>query len=568
MKLLLSLVVLLACLSQAAHAALEDIEGLKVYQKASGASWGEQLQSLWKQPNYNKSYALIIGISDFEHFDSLPKSDPVQMRNFLLNEAGFDEVYVLTDRNVTLTKLRQLMEDELPAKLKSNDRFLFYWSGHGTTRKDSDKPKGYLPFSVSQPDQYSSMLSMQALAQWDDLLPAKQTLYLLDACFSGAAGFVSKSDMRNLTLEQIARPSRQMLVAGLANEKTIALANGSLFTTAVIDGLRGEADAITGKFPKDGIISVGELEQYVKKRVAFERAKAGWKKSITPLLTRLSHQEGDFFFFSPDQPTQVVDVTPDPTRKAQSKSASSPTTTQPAQTVQTKTRLPFEPEMVAIPAGSFTMGCLPERDLIQGMDKCPDNELPAHEVKVVAFYMGKYEVTFDEWDACEKAKVCPHAKDEGSGRGRRPVINVSWDDIQIYLKWLNQQTGKNYRLPTEAEWEYAARGGKKGAYPWGTNQISCDRARYGYTDCKLNFTVEVGSYTANGFDLYDTAGNVYEWVQDRYTAKYGAAVQSEYRVLRGGPWSSSSYYVRSAYHGGFNPSRRDNHVGFRISRSN
>lgn len=561
---------MLACLSQAAHAALEDIEGLKVYQKTSGASWGEQLQSLWKQPNYNKSYALIIGISDFEHFDSLPESDPVRMRDFLLNEAGFDEVYVLTDRNVTLTKLRQLMEDELPAKLKSNDRFLFYWSGHGTTRKDSDKPKGYLPFSVSRPDQYSSMLSMQALAQWDDLLPAKQTLYLLDACFSGAAGFIPKSDMRNLTLEQIARPSRQMLVAGLANEETIALAGGSLFTTAVIEGLRGEADAITGKFPKDGIISVGELEQYVKKRVAFERAKAGWKKSITPFLTRLSHQEGDFFFFSPDQATQVVDVTPDPTRKTQSKSENpnlpTTSTTQAVPTVPAE-RLPFEPEMVAIPAGSFTMGCLPERDLIEGLDKCPEYELPAHEVSVAAFEMGKYEVTFDEWDACEQAKVCPHVEDEGWGRGRRPVINVSWEDAQAYLKWLNQQTSKNYRLPTEEEWEYAARGGKGGAYPWGRNQISCDRARYYDNDCKSNFTVEVGSYPVNGFGLYDIIGNVWEWTQSNYTETYsGAAVQQD-RVLRGGSWINDPQNARSANRGRGVPTNRNGNSGFRISRT-
>lgn len=564
MKRLLGLMMLVGSLTNPAYAALEDVEGLRIYKNTSGTSWGKQFLNLFNKSNYNKSYALIIGISEFDHFKTLPKSDPARMRDYLLNEAGFDEVYVLTDKNVTLPSIRQLMEDELPAKIKTNDRFLFYWSGHGATRKDSAKPVGYLPFSHSRPDQYASMLGMQALAQWDELLTAKQTLYLLDACFSGAAGHVPKSDMRNLTLDQIARPSRQMLTAGLANEDTIALRDGSLFTTAVIEGLRGEADAITGNFAKDGIISVGELEQYVKKRVAFERVKAGWNKSITPFLTRLSHHEGDFFFFSANEPTQIEQVTPDPKRNPQAKSAPAPVAqTQPKPEAQ---RLPFEPEMVSIPAGSFTMGCVPKRDVVEGMDKCFNDELPAHEVQVEAFQIGKYEVTFDEWDACEKANACPHAEDEGWGRGRRPVINVSWDDTQTYLKWLNQQAGKNYRLPTEAEWEYAARGGKVGAYPWGTNQISCDQARYGYTDCKSESTV-VGSYSPHGFGLYDTAGNVAEWVQAYFTASYGAEAMPEYRVLRGGSWTDRPRILRSASRSWYFPTRRFGFIGFRISRT-
>lgn len=232
-------------------------------------------------------------------------------------------------------------------------------------------------------------------------------------------------------------------------------------------------------------------------------------------------------------------------------------------------RLPFEPEMIPIPAGSFTMGCLPERDLIEDMDKCPESELPAHEVSVAAFEMGKYEVTFDEWDACEQAKVCPHAEDEGWGRGRRPVINVSWEDAQIYPKWLNQKTGKNYRLPTEAEWEYAARGGKDGAYPWGRNQIRCEDARYGsFGDyCKQSDkTLTVGSYDPNSFGLYDTVGNVLEWTQSNYTTTYDAAVEQS-RVLRGGSWFFIPLFLRSAYRDGYYPTLRNNNIGFRISRA-
>lgn len=176
-------------------------------------------------------------------------------------------------------------------------------------------------------------------------------------------------------------------------------------------------------------------------------------------------------------------------------------------------------------------------------------------------------MTFDEWDACAQAKACPHAQDEGWGRGRRPVINVSWSDVQLYIQWLNQQTGKNYRLPTEAEWEYAARGNKVGAYPWATNQINCKQARYAGTNCKTESTVEVGSYAANSFGLYDTVGNVWEWVQDHYTENYQAVEQVDYRVLRGCSWLFGPQSVRSTNRNWNFPTLRFNFIGFRIART-
>ena len=155
-------------------------------------------------------------------------------------------------------------------------------------------------------------------------------------------------------------------------------------------------------------------------------------------------------------------------------------------------------------------------------------EKPVHRVTVPPFWMGKYEVTFEEWDACTAEGVCIEADDEGWGRGRRPVINVSPNDIDGYIEWLNQKTGKRYRLPSEAEWEYAVRGGSQTRYWWGDTS-SHEWANYGKEECCegevsgrdrwLN-TSPVGSFPVNPYGLYDTAGNVREWTADCWHSNY------------------------------------------------
>ena len=160
------------------------------------------------------------------------------------------------------------------------------------------------------------------------------------------------------------------------------------------------------------------------------------------------------------------------------------------------------PEMVVVPVGSFQMGQ-------GGAEK---DEVPVRSVRIQkSFAIGRYEVTFDEYDQFVKAKNLEFPSDEGWGRGRRPVINVSWYEAVEYAKWLSEQTGKRYRLPTEAEREYAARGGKQTSYWWGNDFLE------GMANCKDcgsqwdKKTAPVGSFKPNPFGLYDTAGNVWEW---------------------------------------------------------
>lgn len=234
----------------------------------------------------------------------------------------------------------------------------------------------------------------------------------------------------------------------------------------------------------------------------------------------------------------------------------------------TKPRFPV-PEMVVIPAGSFRMGCL--------SGDCYDNERPVHSVRIASFELSKYEVTFEEYDAFTDATGRERAEDEGWGRGRRPVINVSWEDAVAYTQWLSSQTGERYRLPSEAEWEYAARAGSTTQYSWG-DDIGVNRANC--SGCGSQWdnrqTAPVGSFSANRWGLHNMHGNVRERVQDCWNDNYqgaptdGSAWESgkcNRRVLRGGSWISEPWYLRSASRGWNTADYRSIFSGFRVIRS-
>jgi formylglycine-generating enzyme required for sulfatase activity len=244
------------------------------------------------------------------------------------------------------------------------------------------------------------------------------------------------------------------------------------------------------------------------------------------------------------------------------------------------------PEMVVIPAGRFVMGS-PATDADRG-----DDEGPPHEVQISRpLAVGKFEVTFDEWAVCVAAGGCNAylPKDEGWGRGRRPVIHVSWHDAKAYVAWLSRATGQAYRLLTEAEWEYAARAGSTTSFFFGDDSsLLCrfangaDRlttfAKERNTTCAEGFgamTAPVGTFLPNAFDLHDMAGNVWEWVEDCYQPSYkgaapdGAAklaAECATRVVRGGSWHVIPRGLRSAFRVHLKADYRDDDVGFRIAR--
>ncbi|MEI2772271.1 MAG: bifunctional serine/threonine-protein kinase/formylglycine-generating enzyme family protein [Candidatus Competibacter sp.] len=238
-------------------------------------------------------------------------------------------------------------------------------------------------------------------------------------------------------------------------------------------------------------------------------------------------------------------------------------------------RLPFEPEMVQIAGGCFQMGS-PETE------KGRDDDERQHEVCVGIFEIGVYEVTQGQW----KAVMGGNPSYFKNGDDKYPVESVSWNDVQTYLGKLNQKTGKNYRLPTEAEWEYAARAGTTGPF-WTGRCVTTEQANYdgnyGYGEpgCGARIgayrwkTLPVGSFKPNLWGLYDTMGNVWEWTCSAYDEKYGSAEQkcTEKNItgplaVRGGSWFDVPAGVRSANRYGFAPAEdRSDRLGFRLARS-
>ncbi|WP_406951028.1 formylglycine-generating enzyme family protein [Paraburkholderia guartelaensis] len=228
---------------------------------------------------------------------------------------------------------------------------------------------------------------------------------------------------------------------------------------------------------------------------------------------------------------------------------------------------PSCPVLVAVTPGNFTMG----------IDTDDASERPAHHVTISHSYaLAKYAVTVAQWNACVAASACPRLSNENNASPNAPVRDLSWDDAQQYVKWLSKISGKPYRLPTEAEWEYAARAGTETRYWWGNDM------RKGTANCKdcgppwhVEAPDDVGSFPANAFGFYDMAGGVWEWVSDCWHNSYKNAPNDGHswdepncqtRVIRGGSWRDGAGYMLAATRFKYDSSVRYEANGFRVAR--
>lgn len=223
----------------------------------------------------------------------------------------------------------------------------------------------------------------------------------------------------------------------------------------------------------------------------------------------------------------------------------------------------LERDMVFVEGGTFTMGATPE----QGNDANGD-EKPAHQVTLSSFYICKHEVTQTEWQAVMGSNP---SKFKGANR---PVEQVSWNDCQTFISRLNSITGKNFRLPTEAEWEYAARGGNKSQGNKFSGSNTLDEVGW-YSENSGNETHNVMTKSPNELGVYDMSGNVYEWCQDRFGENYySSSPQSNpkgpssgsNRVLRGGGWCNGAWGCRVSHRFNGTPDGRGSNLGLRLAQ--
>lgn len=514
---------------------------------ATSPSFWQYIQQEWgwvvSSRPFGRSIAFLVGVGNYQYIE--PKlryvaDDLQEMREFLLGSAGFDTVYVVQDAS-DVNLVEDYMSNEFPASLRAEDRLLFYFTGHGADRAGT----GYMQFSKAQPGRYdaSQYLDVTRCERWSRQIPARHILFLIDACNSGL-GYDAKpgdaprvdEDLLNLFSGD---GSRIVITAGTGNEKSFQVDEGnkggySVFTRAFLDAIRHTQSP-------SGFLILDEVMAGLRRNVAaFSRGNPA--RQMTPRLWQIPRatgkDKGSFVFLNPKAKAppvpsplkQYVKVTP---KERIADLNGSP----PPDVGQRLDR--FGSQYVLIPKGTFLMGCSDKTEQC----KAGGDEVPAHQVTLSRdFYLGQTEVTRESYlKFVNQTKRKAPEQPEESKSDQDPIVRVHLLDAQAYCAFVGG------RLPTEAEWEYAARGGSQGA-------------RYGTLDDIAWFSKNsgkqihpVGQKKPNVYGLYDMLGNVFEWTADGWDGYKPQPVTdpqnhgTEFVVIRGGSWNIGAEGVRSAY---------------------
>lgn len=531
--------------------------------------------------------AIVVGVKSYDQrlngFRPLDYAgEDAKQVAAVLKRLGY-QVELLVDGqaspNVILNRIRQ--KGKLPGI--QNGTMLFYFSGHGFAVGHDNYLAAWDAVAENLQD---SGLGISSVVEAIRDTRVRRAVLLVDACRNDPrpgrkGGSDSYMDVDTGEGVQIFYSTR----FGDVSWENDAFKHG-VFSYFLMQGL-------TGQGAQNGLVTFNSLANYVEGEVS------RWTDSNMS-QTQQPFRRSDGDFYGDFVLARVGDVPPQPAPEPAPQTLEAPVAVE----LVVPARKSFEPEMVPLDGDTFTMGCDGMRDDVEG--GCSDNEKPAHKVTLKAFKLAKTETTVGQFRAFVDAtgyKTTAEEKgscwsydfkgewNDGKGNSWRklgfpqsddhPVACVSWDDANAYADWLKKETGKDYRLPTEAEWEYAARGGSDTAYPWG-DKASHEFANYGKDECcdglasgkdKWVYTSPVGSFAANAYGLYDMNGNVWEWVQDRWHGDYkGAPVDgsswvsgdSARRVLRGGSWYYSPGNVRSAGRGSSTPDDRSYGIGFRL----
>jgi hypothetical protein len=268
--------------------------------------WGDIFGRFFSRTELVRSHALVIAVGDYDAWQNLeaPLADARRVRDFLVHDEGFDLVVTLTNRMATKGRIERLMEEVFPSRVTPRDRFLFYFSGHGTQRQLDVGKVGYLVLKVAGERSFADMVSMGNIQRWaDNLSHARHTLFLLDACFSGLAGTQRMGPLDDKTIDRLSQYGHHLVTAGTENEESVGVSGGSVFTTAFLRAASGLGDTSTGDYPQDGIVSLKEMTEYIGRYLDAElariNARFGRGYHMTPQLSELRPDNaGEFFFIS------------------------------------------------------------------------------------------------------------------------------------------------------------------------------------------------------------------------------------------------------------------------------
>ena len=497
-----------------------------------------------------KDFALFFAVNNYDHWDDLanPIPDAEAIAKDLKDLYGFEtEIVRNPDRNTILDKIEAYRK-----KTYDKDaQLLIFFSGHGEFN-EATKQGYFVPKNGKKNDTYGdSYIEYEGLKRRISSLPCEHILLALDACYSGTAdeniamrgepgkrpGDTNDAERDRYISTSLQYRSRLMLTSGAK----VRTPDKSQFAAKFLEALRSQGG-------DDRLINCPELCGYLT------------TASPRPAVSTFGdHEPGGEFLFVLNKTAQTS-VTND--------------------TLSTPDNNPDhiipEKDMVFVKGGTFTMGCTSEQK------DCGEDEKPAHTVTVSDFYIGRYEVTQEQWRLVMKTNPSYF-----NSCYNCPVEQVSWNNMQEFIQKLNQLSGKQFRLPTEAEWEYAARaGGRPMLFGNGAEILDSDGANFdasakfktGYSvalQCR-NRTTTVGSLRANELGLFDMSGNVWEWCSDWYGADYyksdslvnptGPATGTHH-VCRGGAWNSTPARCRVANRGKDRPGGWSNTVGFRLAMS-
>ena len=531
---------------------------------------------------YKNSHALIIGVADYySGWTQLPGvRDEVAMVKASLQRNGFSVEIVM---NPTHDQLYKAFTDFISKYGNELDnRLLFFFAGHGYTFKTAyGEELGYLvPVNAPNPNYDPSGFQNQAMEMaqveiYARRLQAKHALFIFDACFSGTL-FSNTRAIPEIITYKTTLPVRQFITSGSADEM---VPDKSIFAEQFVRALDGDAD-----YDRNDYITGSELGEYLQSTVVnytHSMQHPQYGKIRSPNLDK-----GDFVFPVSKETTYVppiaepyvavttftpppTAVTPPPATAIRPTVTATPPTTDSKQPSGAPSTKPYRKTDVKKEEKKFTPMVLVEGgNYLMGAKRGARNERPQHFVQLDSFYISKYEVTKKEWK-----EIMGSNPSAFQGCESCPIDKVSWNDVQAFLTKLNKKTGKNYRLPTEAEWEYAARGGKKSLNQRYAGNNNASVVAWIKANAAAR-THPVGTKWPNELGIYDMSGNVLEWCSDWYESDYytikGTHVNPKgpmrggKRSARGGSFKYDSGLVTVTFRFDLGEDAKYSDVGFRL----